>query len=136
VSYGFVYILKNGSMPGIYKVGYTERSPSLRCEELSRSTSVPQEFELICYAEFRNAHAKEQEIHRQLEKHRVNPDREFFRCDLLLITRLVMEDEDAMTLCDHDMDLTLYHESSMWQKAAIESGRMSEDGTMLRVVNG
>ena len=30
--YGFVYVLRNECMPGIYKIGLTSRAPSQRCD--------------------------------------------------------------------------------------------------------
>lgn len=93
MSYGFVYVLANPAMPGIYKVGFTERSPSLRCEELSRSTSVPCEFDLVCYAEYENAQEREREVHSLLADVRVSANREFFGGDLKTITDLVVDEE-------------------------------------------
>ncbi|WP_366146088.1 GIY-YIG nuclease family protein [Paraburkholderia sp.] len=91
MSYGFVYVLGHRCMPGVYKVGYTERSPRARVEELNKSTSIPGDFDLICYAEYENPRDREQEIHRLLDAFRVTRDREFFKCDLIHITSLVME---------------------------------------------
>lgn len=116
MSYGFVYVLGNPSMPGIYKVGYTERSPSLRRDELSRSTSVPCEFNLICYAEYHNARDREQEIHRELDRFRVSRDREFFKCDLLLIVDLVMDEELSSSTCEHQSQAFLYEESALFKR--------------------
>ncbi len=57
--WGFVYILGNQAMPGIYKVGTTKFSPHRRAEELSRGTGVPHEYEVFYYAELANAAAWE-----------------------------------------------------------------------------
>lgn len=45
INYGFIYILSNKSMPGIYKVGITTNSVRQRATELS-STGVPTEFSI------------------------------------------------------------------------------------------
>lgn len=78
MSYGFVYILGNPVFPGIFKVGMTERSPSLRCKELSSSTSAPDSFVLLSYYEFEDARYAEQAIHSEFQEFRVNRGREFF----------------------------------------------------------
>jgi len=77
-SYGFVYFCRNRYMPNVVKIGYTDRAPMQRMVELSASTSIPDEFKLICYAEFDNAKAWESEIHSQLKDYRINVNREFF----------------------------------------------------------
>lgn len=89
MSYGFVYILGNPAFPGIYKIGMTERSPSLRCKELSGSTSVPSPFVLIAYYEFEDARLVEQETHRHLAEYRVNDGREFFDVNLFSIVETI-----------------------------------------------
>lgn len=68
-------------MPGIYKIGMTDRAPSQRCEELSRSTSVPRRFEIVCFAEVGDAKAVERGLHEAFAWNRVSRDREFFRLD-------------------------------------------------------
>ena len=77
---GFVYCLSNRCMPGIYKVGFTRGSPSLRERQLSSSTGVPAEFEVHWYAESEEADLLEAEIHKALNECRVSSSREFFRC--------------------------------------------------------
>ncbi|PRE27553.1 GIY-YIG nuclease family protein [Burkholderia multivorans] len=115
MSWGFVYVLANPVMPGIYKVGYTERSPSLRCEELSRSTSVPCEFELVCYAEYENARDREQEIHAMLCDLRLSSNREFFRGDLKIISDLVMDEELCLSFFNAKLPHYLFTYSPMYR---------------------
>lgn len=77
--YGFVYLLGNDSMPDIYKIGCTERSPKLRAEELSAPTAVPSPYEVLCYVETADFQAVEAKMHRWFEEARVSHNREFFR---------------------------------------------------------
>jgi hypothetical protein len=127
MSYGFVYVLANRAMPGIYKIGYTDRSPTLRRNELSRGTSVPLEFDLICYAEYDDAKAMEQEVHGLLAHARMSANREFFKCDLVEITDLVMNEEEAASLCPHQMDPFLYDESPKFRERLRAAKQMSRD---------
>lgn len=89
MAYGFVYVLVNWAMPGFVKVGHTERPPHVRVEELSKSTSVPVEFEVFAYVEVRDSLAVEQLAHRHLAQRRVNPAREFFSVSPLLAWGMV-----------------------------------------------
>ena len=77
-TYGFVYVLRNVCMPGIYKIGMTDRAPSQRAEELSSGTAVPTAFDVVCFAETKEAVKAEREIHARLAEFRVEPNREFF----------------------------------------------------------
>ena len=77
-NFGFVYILTNKYMPDVCKIGYSDRSPHTRAEELSKSTGVPCDFDVLCYIEVDEAHAVEQRIHRWLENYRISSNREFF----------------------------------------------------------
>lgn len=40
---GYVYIISNQAMPGIFKIGFTLKDPELRAKELD-STGVPYPF--------------------------------------------------------------------------------------------
>lgn len=88
-SYGFVYILTNDYMPGIYKLGCTERSPHTRCEELGKSSGVPWPFRVLCYIEVDNFQSVERDLHKWLGDSRVSPDREFFEGSLIYAIRLL-----------------------------------------------
>jgi hypothetical protein len=76
---GYVYCLSNPAMPGLVKIGYTNRSTPIRAIELSFGTSdtnatgVPMPFEVVKdwrVPAFR-AHEIEQQIHRLLDGKRV-----------------------------------------------------------------
>lgn len=75
---GFVYVLTNAHMPGVFKLGCTERSPHDRAAELSMSTGVPAPFEVLCYVECNDFQKVERHMHELLSTHRVNSAREFF----------------------------------------------------------
>ena len=75
---GYVYILSNPSMPGLVKIGCTDRSLDERISELSSSTGIPTPFQLE-YSVCLRDHAKaERDIHQTLVTHRVSGSREFF----------------------------------------------------------
>ena len=80
---GFVYLLSHPDMPEVYKIGCTERSPHQRARELSGSTSVPQEFNVLCYVEVENHRDVERAFHQWFSRERISPGREFFRVDSL-----------------------------------------------------
>jgi hypothetical protein len=78
---GWVYIFSNKAMPGLLKIGYTDRDPNMRAKELA-STGVPLEFDLEYEVLVQNAHDHEQKIHAHLSSCRESDNREFFRCTL------------------------------------------------------
>jgi hypothetical protein len=112
-TYGFVYLLNHDYMPNVYKIGFTDRAPLQRVQELSNSTSVPSEFNIVCYGEFANAQAVEQGIHRNLEDDRINPNREFFHFEpeFVLHTLIPWFRKEAInyTECNeiHNLELTV-----------------------------
>lgn len=79
MSYGFVYVLSNESMPGIYKIGFTTKHPRERMGELSRATACPTPFDLAAYFGTECPAEIEAKIHRDLDSYRVNKSREFFK---------------------------------------------------------
>ena len=78
---GFVYVLSNPTMPGLLKIGKTDRDVETRVRELSRATGVPTPFHVEHTWKVEDSRALESYLHRRLDGCRV-PGREFFRCDL------------------------------------------------------
>ncbi|WDG45683.1 GIY-YIG nuclease family protein [Pseudomonas chlororaphis] len=81
MNYGFIYCLGNDCMPGVYKIGMTDRAPSQRVLELSGATAAPMPFTLLCFGEVDNALSVERELHQLFAAGRVSASREFFRVD-------------------------------------------------------
>ncbi|WP_414717591.1 GIY-YIG nuclease family protein [Steroidobacter sp.] len=79
---GYVYILSHPCMPGLLKIGSTDRPPERRARELSCGSAIPGafvvEFEVFCT----NPKEVEQAVHARLEADREHPKREFFRTKL------------------------------------------------------
>lgn len=71
-SNGFIYVLSNPSMQGIYKIGMTVRSVEERVKELSRSTSIPTPFKIESVFHSENPFRDEQEIHQALAQFRIS----------------------------------------------------------------
>jgi hypothetical protein len=100
MAYGFVYVLSNISMPGMYKIGCTEYSPTRRANEISAATGVPLPFSVVCYLEVSNCRAAETEIHGRLRGQRVNRNREFFRGPITSIVDALRLSDYFITFCD------------------------------------
>src|SRR5690242_11672064 len=81
MSPGFVYILINPSMPGLLKIGRTQRPTRDRLRELQR-TGVPTPFEVAYELFSERSDEIENALHQRFEAFRVNPKREFFRVPL------------------------------------------------------
>ncbi|MDT9874105.1 GIY-YIG nuclease family protein [Enterobacter cloacae] len=79
---GWVYVLSNPCMPGIYKIGMTTTNPEVRARELSSATGVPAPFKVEAAFYSHSPLEAEKEIHDALSEWRVNESREFFQLDL------------------------------------------------------
>jgi hypothetical protein len=78
---GYIYCFSNELMPGVYKIGMTERTPDIRLREANSITWTPSPYQ-IEFAKFvLNAKHKEFTLHKLLTQYteRINPRREFFR---------------------------------------------------------
>ena len=78
---GFVYVISNHYMPGLLKIGYTERPVYERISELSASTAVPIAFEIEAYFSSSDPIRDESLIHSELSEYRL-PNSEFFSIDI------------------------------------------------------
>ena len=80
---GYIYCFSNPSMPGILKVGMTERTPKFRLSEANASDTwrPPTQYKIEFAKKVSNASQKEKTLHTLLEQYtdRIHPRREFFR---------------------------------------------------------
>lgn len=75
---GFIYVLSNECMPGIYKIGMTKNEPEARAKEISATTGVPTPFKVLAAFHSQNPRADERMVHEGFGDCRVNQNREFF----------------------------------------------------------
>lgn len=63
---GFIYLLSNDLMPGVYKIGFTVGNPDKRARELSVQYGLPMRFEVVEYWRTKDPYLIEQRIHTKL----------------------------------------------------------------------
>ena len=76
-SEGYVYIIKNETMPGLIKIGRSN-SPPRRIAELYHTGMIPFPFTCVLALSVKNMVRIERDLHDSFSSHRVNPNREFF----------------------------------------------------------
>jgi len=81
IVHGFVYVLSNKSMPGIVKIGCTERDIENRVKELSNATGVPTVFKIEAYFPTEDPIRDEKKVHQQFNNYRIEK-KEFFEMDV------------------------------------------------------
>ena len=83
MTHGYLYCFSNQSMPGILKVGMTERTPEIRLNEANSSDTwrPPTQYKIEFAKKVLNPKQKETTLHNLLSQYteRINPKREFFR---------------------------------------------------------
>lgn len=79
--YGFLYVMANQGMPGLYKIGYTTRSLKEREHELNNHEGVPYPFYTRFAVHLKNPSLAEKAAHMMHEALRVYTNKEFFRFD-------------------------------------------------------
>lgn len=86
---GFVYVLANSAMPGLFKVGRTERDVEERARELSTATGLPVPFIIVYEQGFDDCLAAEAFVHAYLEVrgYRTTNNREFFNAPCVEIIK-------------------------------------------------
>jgi hypothetical protein len=78
---GYVYAFSNETMPGLIKIGMTERNPEERLAEanLPDTFKPPLPYVIEIQKKVNNCKEIEKKIHAVLSDKRVNPHREFFK---------------------------------------------------------
>jgi len=74
---GWVYIITNKAMPGLLKVGFSMKDPTLRARELGH-TGSPHSYDVEYEVLVDEPHDIEQRVHSHLREHREG--KEWFRC--------------------------------------------------------
>lgn len=80
MSSGYVYALKNESMPGLIKIGKSINGGRMRAGQLY-TTGVPLPFELVFEMFFQDCDTAELLVHEALQHDRCNQGREFFKVE-------------------------------------------------------
>lgn len=80
VTEGFVYLLSNILMPGVYKIGFTAGNPEKRANEVNARYGLPAPFQVIAYWRTKDPYIVEQRIHAALARY--GRAGEFFEVDL------------------------------------------------------
>lgn len=120
-NYGFVYILDNPSMPNVFKIGYTDRAPLKRAEELSNSTSIPTSFRVVFYIECEEPQSVESDLHQEFSEQRISSNREFFRFKISqLIEDVIPSMKDCCIHSCQGMEYADYMHIHHMQKSAAE----------------
>jgi hypothetical protein len=74
---------------GLFKVGYTTRSPEDRARELSSHTGNPVHYLVVESWLVSNGKAIEKIVHEKLGKFRLSGNREFFRVDYATLRTII-----------------------------------------------
>ena len=89
---GYLYCFSNPSMPGLLKVGMTDRSPTIRLSEANQTDTYrpPTPYHMEFAKKVSHSREKERILHDVLSRYtvRVNPKREFFRASVEEVRRL------------------------------------------------
>jgi len=76
-------------MPNLIKIGMTNRDPFVRADEISSSTGIPVPFKVEYFAETMTPEKLEKAVHKDLKKHRITNNREFFEIDVETATKTI-----------------------------------------------
>ena len=77
---GYVYILSNVDLPGLLKIGMTNRKPETRALEISSSTGVVSKFRIEYYCKVNDRFLAEKASHNRLKNYHYK--KEFFKADI------------------------------------------------------
>lgn len=90
-STGHIYILQNISIPGIFKIGFTERSVVDRLNEINKATGVITPWQVRDFWFTSEPYLKEQEIFDLLADYRVEDNREGFAVSYDVARSIIFE---------------------------------------------
>ena len=118
---GFVYILLNPSFIKYVKIGKTQKTSEERAKEIYRQakTGIPKEFVVAYENEVSDCDLVEMLVHKELQKFRVNNDREFFNMPLKqaiqTIERVIADLEKQHKLDFFQKQVEVFTPQKWWQ---------------------
>ncbi|USR61600.1 GIY-YIG nuclease family protein [Lelliottia amnigena] len=139
---GWVYVLSNEAMPGIFKIGMTTSSPEVRAREVSQGTGVPMPYVVEHAFHSYQPRQDEAEIHDLLGEYRLNPNREFFKCEMDIILdaiagqRLVHRDTSVESLADNCNVITFQKKGRLNLSDLFEDIGVSTFGDQFAIAEG
>lgn len=115
---GIVYVLSNEGMPGLLKIGMTQREDAAQRMNELYTTSVPFQFNCVYACRVDDCKKVEEALHVAFSTDRVNPKREFFRMSserVLAILKL-FEKENVTDTLSTDLQKNLSTEEQEAEK--------------------
>jgi hypothetical protein len=115
-----VYVLSNPAMPGLLKIGMTDKTNlALRMKELY-TTGVPLPFDCVYACIVEDNAVTEKAMHSKFAKYRINPNREFFKVGAKSVVKALKKYElqDITTCFRMDFDSTLLEEEKDARRSA------------------
>jgi cold shock CspA family protein len=96
-------------MPGLVKVGKTQRDPDARAQELSGATGIPTPFVVAYYEWFSDCTAAEDFVHTFLESKgcRVADNREFFSAPVKTVVQAILAAQSALGVAEDSEHSTI-----------------------------
>jgi hypothetical protein len=86
---GYIYILSNPCMPGLVKIGFTNRSVQERIIELNSATAIPESFVIEATYKSDNPENDEKNVHSFLNGCRKSTAREFFQIEITKVIETI-----------------------------------------------
>jgi hypothetical protein len=121
---GWIYCMSNPSMPGVFKIGMTVRTPEERLAEANNTDTwrPPTDYVIEYSVPVNDAFNIERIIHAQLEEygHRIHPRREFFKTSLSTIKSIL----DAVKADSTPPVLVITEKESDRKHLVLRSGRI------------
>jgi len=94
---GYIYCFSNAAMPGIYKIGRTDRPPCLRLQEANKGTySPPMPYKLEFAKQVNTPVYQEIQLFHVLNEFRICSTKEFVQCSLERIRKEFAKIEGTM----------------------------------------
>ena len=121
---GYIYCFSSRSMPGIYKIGMTTRTPEDRLKDANTSNTwkPPTPYNIEMFVKVTQAYVKEQALHKLLEHYgkRIHPRREFFSISIYEVRMFFL-------LLDGDIELSNVPYAEKYEYEHTEEEENNED---------